>query len=250
MKLWLVYIALTLSCSSFAMNYEQAYFTIDSIEHRALTDEEVAELEASGSEDLSQVLLNFPSSPTPFPSPGGGNPFDPINPFPTPGVGGPGGTIRDIINTGKEIWDVIKNNRPTRTESYEMASALPKGVSAWNELHSWKLGKSKIYQVKYKNSLGMSVIDFKYRVVFAYNGTDGVGRYLSRIGYAPVEVTVGWGYNFNAKGKVNALYNVGNKEAAIAAAELQLDWSAESNFSNYKKSVNFTVNGEGEVEQF
>lgn len=269
------------STAATAMNMNAAqmrqYFTITSVERELVEDEfEFDSIEAeeqfaenylagvtgdcnsetknAAIEDYERGLLQnglnnpFPSpTPTPFPAPvpGGKSPF----PSPFPRVGSTG--VTGIINTGLRVWQVIDANRPVVTHKSMMANALPKGNGCWTNLHGWaRRPKSKTYRVRYKNGFGMTVVDFKYRVIFIYGGTDGAGKYMARISFAPTNINVKWGYKFNAVGKVNVIYNVSKVQSEpIAAAELSLNWQIESTFGNINESENFYIDAEGGMER-
>src|SRR5690606_12618849 len=64
-----------------------------------------------------------------------------------------------MINLGKAAWKVLKENEPVFTSSTTSASALPKGISCWNQLSNWSRTRVETYQVKYKNLYGITVVD-------------------------------------------------------------------------------------------
>lgn len=154
--------------------------------------------------------------------------------------------ISEIINLGKKIWDVIVKNRPVVNVKNFSASAVPQGITAWQQLEGWQTPKTKTYQVTYKNLYGMNVVDFKFRVLYTTGGSyQGQGKYIARVTIIPADLSVAWGYTFNANVEVPSVLNTGTKENPIAGAEVQLHWSVDTVVKHIQSTVNFFVKGNG-----
>ncbi len=153
--------------------------------------------------------------------------------------------IGDIVNIGKLVWDIITYNKAVANMQTDMATALPKGVSDWSAMLGW-MSESKAYRIAYKNKLGSNVVDFTYRVLFTHSGSfNGKGKYLTAITIIPANLTVLWGFQFNAKASVPTVLNVGTLEDPVAAARMFLRWGVKSVLSANEITKTYTVQGDG-----
>jgi hypothetical protein len=178
----------------------------------------------------------------------------PVAPFADDGDDG--GTLGDvnevhaildqIINMGKEVWTIVESNKPVVNVSTTTANALPEGVRGWQDLAGWDMPRSQAYQVSYENGFGMDVVDFKFRVIYTSGGNvNGVGRYLTNVTIVPDDVSVSWGYTFNASNSVVGLTNAGTSADPMAAMQLQLTWSVDTVIKHDGSNASFYVRGDG-----
>jgi hypothetical protein len=189
------------------------------------------------------------TSPVPSPS---AAPAPAPAPVPDPAPVNPGSLtvggidIGAIVSIGEKIWGIIEANRPVVNQSYTALSAIPRGITSWDELENWDAPTSRVYKLVYKNLFKATVVDFEYRVVYTTNGDfNGSGKYLSQVEIQPSKLTVAWGYKFNATGAVVSVTNAGSKENPLAAVELSLDWSVETTLKHMGQSVRYYIRGDG-----
>lgn len=187
-------------------------------------------------------------------------PFNTINlplPAPTPASGaGIGGVttdvgdanviVTDIINLGKQIWNVIAANKPVVNVQTDSANALPSGITAWDSLSLWQAPLTRQFTVTYKNLYGMTVVDFTFRILYTPGGTvGGRGRYLANVTIVPASLNVAWGYTFNADTTASGVTNAGTSQDPVAALTLGLRWSVDSVFDHQERTDDFYVKGDG-----
>jgi hypothetical protein len=154
--------------------------------------------------------------------------------------------LGSILNLGKQIWDIVEKNRPVANVKTDTASALPKGVTSWQDLAGWQMPKSKVFRVAYQNLYKRNVIDFSFRLLFTYGGNvRGKGKYLTNVTMVPGALNVSWGFTFNAQGVVTSVVNAGTVADPVAAMELLMKWSAVSVMSHVEESVSLYVRGDG-----
>lgn len=155
-------------------------------------------------------------------------------------------TLDRIINLGKKVWSIVEAGKPVVNIKSDVASAMPTGIEHWAQLEGWQVPKSYLYQVKYKNKLGMDVVTFNYRIMQTYGGTVlGRGKYLAKVAIIPDHVKVAWGYTLNSTASVPNVMNVGSSEAPIGAAELQLDWEIKTTVQYTRDTEVYYLDGEG-----
>ena len=158
--------------------------------------------------------------------------------------------VDEIINIGEKVWDIVKEGAPVVETEINRASALPAGVDCWMELSGWQTPKSQLYRVTYKNLYGITVVDFKFRVIFSYGAdVNGKGRYIANATIMPADLHVTWGYNFNAQVHIPLVFNAGTKEAPIAGMQLEVKWNISTPFNYKEKSEVFYITGDGQLQK-
>jgi len=162
-----------------------------------------------------------------------------------------------LIAIGKKIWAIIEKNKPVVNTDFAKAISVIPEVQGGNDpsttfsmMSGWKLPKAKSYRVSYKNGFGMKVITFDYTVTFQYGGKyDGVGNYLTGVNVFAGNISVSWGFTFNAKTSLVTITNNGTMQDPVAGATLQIDYKTESVIRSISSSQIFHVTGLGEIVQ-
>lgn len=168
-------------------------------------------------------------------------------------LGGLGGDLSaanlvldQIINIGKKVWDVIAANKPVANFQTDTANALPKGATGWETLAGWQVPASRLYRFTYQNGFGMDVVDFKFRVLYSFGGNvGGKGHYLANVTVVPADLSVDWGYTFNAQASVPAVLDAGTAADPVGAAQLLVSWKIDTVIKHEQSSESFDVRGDG-----
>ena len=121
--------------------------------------------------------------------------------------------VDKLIALGKKIWAIIEAGRPVlNTNLMTPLSVLPKTDdpdAAFYQMEGWSAPKAVTYRVQYENLFGMTVIAFDYTVIFQYAGKyDGTGNYITGLNVKASNVSVAWGFNFDAN---SSLVNIANR---------------------------------------
>ena len=154
--------------------------------------------------------------------------------------------IVQIINYGKQIWEVIIANKPVVNVNEMSANALPQGVNCWTGLSNWELPNSNAYESTYKNGFGMEVVKFKYRLFYTYGGQfEETGAYLANVSVTPMNIDVAWGFKFDATADAEQVLNIGPMKNPIAGMELAMKWKVETPMKVSAQQVKFFVTGDG-----
>ena len=129
------------------------------------------------------------------------------------------------------------------------ASALPSGITCWDQLAGWRPTRSETYDVVYKNLYGIKVVNVRFHIVYTYGGQyKGQGRYLTNATIRFGKVDVLWGYIFNANVEIPQVVNMGTEANPLAGMEMTLKWSVKTRPISLKKSISsmsFFVSGDG-----
>jgi hypothetical protein len=160
-----------------------------------------------------------------------------------------GVSIETIINIGKQVWTIIEAGKPVSSFQQNSASAMPQGVTYWNQLAGWKPSQSKSYQISYENFYGFEVINYKYRLLFTYGGNlNGLGRYITNATVLPADISVAWGFTLNSQVSIPTVVNVGSMQNPIGGMQINVNWSISNPIMNKQQTVSFFIDGTGQVK--
>lgn len=237
----IVAMALTLGMASSAFAIDKAYFEIKKVK---VTD--VTAQYAHTDLYAAKIGLNADcnSSEMPFaPNSNGQTKQGDLNPLNTVEL-----IVDQIINIGKKIFAVINQGRPVVNIKLDNANALPKGLTCWSDLSGWNIPQSKVYNVQYENGFGMTVVDFSYRVTYTAGGSaDGVGKYITNATFMPANVSVGWGFEFDANAAIPSVFNTGSKKNPVAGMQMNMEWKVTSPVSYEQGTETYFVSGENKL---
>jgi hypothetical protein len=157
------------------------------------------------------------------------------------------GMILDqVVNLGKKVWTLVEAGKPVVDLKTDVATALPYGAKCWMDLQTWRAPMAKTYSVTYKNLYGVEVVKFSYRVVFVAGGSvNGQGAYIGYAAIEPSEVSVAWGFKFNAQSAVPTIYNMGTKEAPVGGMNIQINYSIDTVVKHVQASQAYFLGGNG-----
>jgi hypothetical protein len=157
--------------------------------------------------------------------------------------------IRDIVALGEEIYEIVNRGRPSVTTDSAPISVLPYVNGApvnMFEMENWSAPVSKKYKLVYKNGFNQSVVVFEYTVLYTYAGSfNGKGKYLTAVQIIPSQISVKYGFTFDAKFKLQSIQNHGTKESPVAGATLIMNYKVSSLVSAEDTSDSFHINGNG-----
>ncbi len=177
----------------------------------------------------------------------------------SPGPGGEVGDVisvlREIIAFGKEIYKIVEAGKPVINTNYAPISVLPLETEFGKDitpmkLSQWKAPKFVKFKVTYKNGYGAEVVSFTYNVNMSYGGQfKGKGAFITNAQIVPENVTVAWGYTFNAKMSLVGLTNIGTDEEPIAGATLVLSYSVSTLIKEDRNNMTIFIAGDGTIQQ-
>lgn len=198
----------------------ESYATIVSVEVEELAQESVDVFDEKRDKNLGQVIL----------------------------------VVDQLLALGKKIWPIIKAGKPVlQTNFAPTISVLPKSENlstndlSFYEMENWSAPTQKSYRVAFKNGWGSEVISFVYTVAFQYNGSyQGSGRYITGLDVRASQISVSWGFEFNADSMLVNIANLGTKEDPIASATVRISYTAQSFLRTIQTSESFHVSGDGQ----
>lgn len=156
--------------------------------------------------------------------------------------------IAEIVKIGKEVWQIVKKNRPVYNVTMDQIAVIPQKVECWRFLEGWNPPTVRRYRTTFKNLYGVAVVDFQYKVLALTGGSyRGQGKYLARVAMIPELLDVSWGYEFNATVGVPTVLNYGTVVDPVASVELELTYTVDTVFKHTQNTANFLVKGTGEA---
>jgi hypothetical protein len=177
------------------------------------------------------------------------------SPGPGSEVGDVISVLREIIAFGKEIYKIVEAGKPVINTNYAPISVLPLETEFGKDitpmkLSQWKAPKFVKFKVTYKNGYGAEVVSFTYNVNMSYGGQfKGKGAFITNAQIVPENVTVAWGYTFNAKMSLVGLTNIGTDEEPIAGATLVLSYSVSTVIKEDRNNMTIFIAGDGTIQQ-
>jgi hypothetical protein len=153
----------------------------------------------------------------------------------------------DVVNLGKQIWQLLKDNQPEVAFQSKAASALPVGVKSDDELDgNWaRLPRQVECRVRYKSLIGLGT-DFKYRISYLYGATyKGHGRYLKDVNVEPVNIQASSFFKISADAGVPSVYTTRVSGVTVANARITVNWQVSSLVKKTVRSESYVVSGDG-----
>jgi hypothetical protein len=159
------------------------------------------------------------------------------------------GMARDLVALGEDLYTLAIKGKPTNTTSYAPISVIPKVKGEpvdLLEMENWSIPTKKTYEVIYRNYFGLEVVNFKYSIIYSYNGTyNGKGAYLTSVQIVPEHVKTLFGFDFSATMKLGGIQNQGKKAYPIAGVTILLQHSVSTIIANSIEVNSFYISGKG-----
>lgn len=161
--------------------------------------------------------------------------------------------IDSMIAIGKKIWPIIEAGRPVINSKLAPAvSVLPhlEGTDGvLSQMENWSVPKVKSYRFSAKNLYNSEVVGFTYTIFYQYGGDlNGVGKYITGLKIDASEVSVSWGFSFDATSELVSIANVGSKEAPVASATFAITYAVKAINREDRHTNTFYVDGKGNIQ--
>ncbi len=159
---------------------------------------------------------------------------------------------RDLVALGEALYELVLKGKPSVKTEYAPISVLPR-VSGQPvdifDTEGWSSPEKRTYEVKYENLYGVTIVDFKFSVLFSHGGTyNGTGAYLTSVQVVPEYVKVLWGWALDASMRLGGIQNQGTRENPVAGATIILQYTTSSLFENLQRTTSFFITGKGEIK--
>jgi len=156
---------------------------------------------------------------------------------------------RDLVALGEDVYRLVIKGKPTNTTVYSPISVIPRvnGVAVdMLDTEGWSSPVKRTYQIDYENLYGMTVVSYRYSIIYSYNGSyDGKGSYLTSVQIVPENVRTLFGFDFTATMKLGGIQNQGTKANPIAGATILMQYTVSSIMVSNNKVDSYFVTGRG-----
>lgn len=158
-----------------------------------------------------------------------------------------------LLAIGKKVWPIIQAGKPVIDAKLAPAVSIiphmPEGTDLLLTMGNWSMPKAQSIRVSYKNGFGAEVIGFKYTVLFQYAGNyKGIGSYVTNLKIVASEISVAWGFEFDASSELLGISNVGSTEFPVASGMISVNYSAKSIISEMRHANTIYVDGNGNIK--
>lgn len=160
----------------------------------------------------------------------------------------------EVVGLGKEVYELVQLGKPVVNVDTAPISVLPMNLDktapvAALELTEWKQPVVKKYRIKVKNYLGMTAIDFRWKLIFSPGGKyNDNGAFITGAIIKPEFVNVAYAYDLNVNYKLQSISNIGTAEAPIAQAIIDLDFKIETVMQTTIRSQSYLIDGFGRLK--
>ena len=156
---------------------------------------------------------------------------------------------RDLVALGEEVYRLVDKGRPHNVTEYAPISVVPRinGQPAdVFETEGWRAPTKKTYKVSYENLYNVTVVDFKYSVVYSYGGHfNGAGAYLTAVQIIPEYVNTLFGFDFTATMKLGGIQNQGTRNSPIAGATIIMEYTISNILQAINQADTYFITGQG-----
>eukprot|EP00163_Fabomonas_tropica_P031387 TRINITY_DN744_c0_g1_i1.p1 TRINITY_DN744_c0_g1~~TRINITY_DN744_c0_g1_i1.p1 ORF type:complete len:251 (+),score=96.41 TRINITY_DN744_c0_g1_i1:360-1112(+) len=159
---------------------------------------------------------------------------------------GSGISVGTIIQIGKEVFQIIKDNKQVLNVEEDNASAIPEGVTPM-EMENWRGPKSwGPFNWNLKNKFGSTVAKLDFAFDWRYAGSyKSAGQYIYEATVQPKDVQASWGWTVNCQVQMSSPVNMGTSDFPIASMTAKVTMTAESMLVTKTMVCKASLNGDG-----
>ena len=158
----------------------------------------------------------------------------------------------EIVNTLKDVWKIIEDNKPSAQLHTAQANAVPH-VDDWTALAGAQGPLQREYYVKMTNHLpeswGDIVVDCDMHLYFTYGATyKGGGLYIPNIWIDVSDSYVAWFHKLELELIAKSPENAGSATAPLARIPITISGKMESPTTSITVQAGFMLWGNGQVD--
>lgn len=155
--------------------------------------------------------------------------------------------VDKIIAVGKQVWDLIKENKPVVDYKNDWAGAVPSEYKdAWLNMQGWQTRESEEFRFHW-TIMYITVSEIKWKFNWKWNGSgeDEKGQYIVDAGsvlissFATVDETI------SSWVETRGPYNFGSISDPVAGIDVQVFFRSTSSFADSVISCVMTLKGDG-----
>mmetsp|Transcript_44759 Transcript_44759/g.115868 ORF Transcript_44759/g.115868 Transcript_44759/m.115868 type:complete len:256 (-) Transcript_44759:204-971(-) len=160
-------------------------------------------------------------------------------------------SMDDIVRIGKEIWDVVEENRGVIDYTTDYSGAVP--AAAANDpftMTGWVNQDVKGWRWQLVNGYNSTVVDFVWAFKANTQGQyRGGGAFLNHVTTVVADIYAAWGFQVSVKAHADEPYNAGTLGAPIAVQELQVTMEVTTALDTRVENCRVRFFGDGRAPQ-
>jgi len=149
-----------------------------------------------------------------------------------------------IIAVGKQVWQIIVDNKPSATVNTPNNGVIPQGAG-FNDLAGWAQYSWQPWQWKWSNLYGVTVVDFQWSFDWNCRGNyRGIGKYIQNAGAFPKKIDVAWGYTVSVDAQMLQPSNIGTQQSPVAAVTFYMTMKINTVIKSASQSCKVVLQGD------
>jgi len=149
-----------------------------------------------------------------------------------------------IIMIGKQIWQIIVDNKPSSTVNTNSNAVIPQGAG-FTDMSGWKQYAWQPFQWRWTNPYGITVVDFQWSFDWNCQGNyRGVGKYIQNAGAFPKAINVAWGYTVSVDAQMLQPTNIGTQKNPVAAVTFYMTMKISTIIKTASQSCKAVLQGD------
>jgi hypothetical protein len=161
--------------------------------------------------------------------------------------GGGGGGVGDVVNIGKFVWDIMKDNAPTSTATTDSANAIPAGTDPLTM--NLPDPRPRTVNITYTSDhiWGSNATTVNMACLWNFNAQSSQtpGQYLLNARVNVTDQDIGWGSKVTITVKARSPFGTGNPKVAVLPIDVIVQEHTLSSDVASTVSVQLEGNGAG-----
>jgi len=165
--------------------------------------------------------------------------------YPAKKVKGDDIDIGNLIEIGKQVWEIVKAGKPVVDYKNDWAGCVPEGVD-WMDMEGFKDMTFGPFAWTFKNTFGVTNVNFKWHFAYACKGSyNGHGAFLVNVGTAIEEIYAAWGYTVDVTATVDSHpINYGTKVDPIAGLAVEVTMEVKTVLQSFTERCRVSIRGD------
>jgi len=155
-----------------------------------------------------------------------------------------------IWQIGKELWNLVQDNKPVVNYTSDYAGAVPKGISDWTQLEHWKDHTTDSYDIKFVNFINMRLTEFSWVFNFKYGADlNGTGSYVTQAGASVTNVYAYLTEHVDVVVHAFNPLNYGSTANPVAGIDIEVKMTSYGEFEKTTVGCHIMAKGDGSLKE-
>jgi len=162
---------------------------------------------------------------------------------------------KDVVALGEQVYNLIQKGKPSIVTDYAPISIVPKDPITKEivdpfDMEDCAMPVEKKFSTTIKRG-SAELVKFEYMIITTFGCSyNGKGKYIQSAIVQPLGVKAAYGWDVNAKMKLQALMNHGKKDDPIVGATLTMKYTMNSWNTAYERNDTIHLTGAGVIKAY